>query len=369
MKSLWVSLCVAAVLTACSNSNTNTTAASDANTPAPATTVATSQDTPTNTDEPKAMLVADKTVETPATEDVSNTEDATTANETIATKPSSSNNNVKPTAPKVEEPANVPAATTPEPEPTPAPTPTKEAPVATAPTTTTKPAATPEPAAKPAREMLSHDLFDQLLRKYVSSSGKVNYDGMKQNKKMLKQYLELLKNHPPQSDWSKNKTMAYWINLYNAFTIYSIVEAYPVKSIMDIEGGKIWDKKTISIGGKSLTLNQIEKDKLLKRYKEPRVHFAVNCAAASCPPLLNKAWTEDNVQRYLSKQAKAFINNTKENSVTSTKLNISQIFNWYAGDFGGSDKIVAYFQKYSEVEIKDNAKVSFRDYDWSLNNK
>jgi hypothetical protein len=238
-------------------------------------------------------------------------------------------------------------------------------------TTTAKPAATTtaaaKPAAQPAKAALSHDIFDALLRKHVNSSGNVNYGAFKKDKAKLVEYLDVLKNNPPQSSWSKNKEMAYWINLYNAFTIHSIVEKYPVSSVMDLEGGKVWDKKKIVIAGKSLSLNNIEKDNLLKRFKEPRVHFAVNCAAASCPPLLNKAWTEDNVQRYYAKQAKAFINNSSYNSVSGKNIEASQIFNWYASDFGGSEQIIPYFQKYSDTEIKKNAKITFKEYDWKLN--
>lgn len=265
----------------------------------------------------------------------------------------------------MEEKTMAPPATTQQPTTTSKTTPTSSP----APTTTSKTPSksSPAPATKPARPTLSHDSFDQLLRKYVSSSGWVNYDGFKMNKAKLSQYLEILKNNPPQKSWSKNKEMAYWINMYNAITILAVAEKYPVSSIMDLEGGKIWDKKMIVIGGKSLTLNNIEKDMLLKRFKEPRVHFAVNCGAKSCPPLLNKAWTEDNVQRYYEKQAKAFINNKTENTVSAKSLEISQIFNWYTGDFGGSDKIIPYFQKYSDVSIKNNAKVKFKEYNWKLN--
>ncbi len=88
---------------------------------------------------------------------------------------------------------------------------------------------------------LSHDQLDVLLRRYVSSSGKVDYKSFKKDKPALEAYLNLLQNNAPKSDWSKNKTMAYWINLYNAFTIKTILDAYPVKSIMDIDGGKVWD--------------------------------------------------------------------------------------------------------------------------------
>lgn len=215
---------------------------------------------------------------------------------------------------------------------------------------------------------LSHDKFDALLRRYVSSSGKVDYKSFKKEQSELEAYISLLQNNAPKSDWSKNKEMAYWINLYNAFTIQTILEEYPVKSIMDIDGGKVWDKRTISVGGKSYTLNDIEKKQLLKRFREPRVHFAVNCAAASCPPLLNKAWTEENIQRYMSKQARAFINNSTHNSLSANSVQLSQIFNWYADDFGGKDKVLSYIQKYSSTEINKNAKVSFKTYNWSLNN-
>ncbi len=213
----------------------------------------------------------------------------------------------------------------------------------------------------------NHDIFDGLLRRHVNSAGMVDYRGFQKEKAALQQYIELLANNAPESSWSKNKEMAYWINLYNAFTIMTIVKNYPVNSITDIAGGKVWDTEKVTVGGKSYTLNQIEKDKLLKKFGEPRVHFAVNCAAASCPPLLNKAWTESNVQRYYEAQAKAFINNNKYNSLSTKSIQISKIFDWYASDFGGKDKVLSYVQKYSNETIKDNAKVSYKEYDWKLN--
>ena len=247
--------------------------------------------------------------------------------------------------------------------------PKNEEKVITAVTTTTKkePEITTKTTTKPEKKPLSHDSFNGLLQKYVNSAGRVNYSGFKNDKAKLVEYLEHLGETPPQSDWSKNKEMAFWINLYNAFTIKLILDKYPVKSIMDLNGGKVWDVQKINIGGKNYTLGQIEADKLLKRFKEPRVHFAVNCAAASCPPLLNKAWTESNIQRYYEKQAKVFVNNSNYNTLSAKSVQLSQIFNWYAGDFGGASNVLKYVQKYSETTIKDKAKVSYREYDWSLN--
>ncbi|MCH2023488.1 MAG: DUF547 domain-containing protein [Saprospiraceae bacterium] len=219
------------------------------------------------------------------------------------------------------------------------------------------------------KKALSHDIFDDLLGKYVNGNGGVDYNAFLKSKLILNDYLTLLKNNPPQTSWSNNKEIAYWINMYNAVTIYSILDKYPISSIMDLEGGKVWDKKKIVIAGKELTLNIIEKDKLLKRFKEPRIHFAVNCAAASCPPLLNKAWTEENVQSYLYKQTKAFINNKKYNYLSSGSIEVSQIFNWYSGDFGGSDKVVNFIQKYADIEVQNDASVGFKEYNWQLNKK
>jgi hypothetical protein len=368
MKQVWLSLFLAATFAiACSSSETT-----EKNTEV--STTSTDQ-TPSNTGEAKAMTVSNsmdegatvaapdmessipeaentsgiqsETPEAEVSEEITKTESIQKGTTDIPKEPTSNAKEDEIVEPKVT-------------------TTTNSKPVATT-STTSKPVATPVKAAKPLKPALSHDIFDALLRKHVNSSGNVNYAAFKKDKAKLTEYLELLKSNPPQSSWSKNKEMAYWINLYNAFTIHSIVEKYPVSSVMDLEGGKVWDKKKIVIGGKSLSLNNIEKDKLLKRFKEPRVHFAVNCAAASCPPLLNKAWTEDNVQRYYAKLAKAFINNSSYNSVSAKSIQASQIFNWYAGDFGGSDKVLSYFQKYSDTEIKKNAKVSFKEYDWKLN--
>ena len=214
---------------------------------------------------------------------------------------------------------------------------------------------------------LIHDKFDVLLNRHVSSKGKVDYSGFKKDQAALETYLELLKKNPPKDDWSKNKEMAYWINLYNAFTIKTILEAYPVKSILDIDGGKVWDKRSITIDGKAYTLNDMVQKQLLERFQEPKVHFAVNCAAASCPPLLNKAWTEENIQRHYIKQANAFINHTAHNTLSTDQLELSQIFNWHADDFGGKDQVVAYIKQYAETDLQADVQVSFKAYDWSLN--
>ncbi|MCB0585474.1 MAG: DUF547 domain-containing protein [Phaeodactylibacter sp.] len=188
---------------------------------------------------------------------------------------------------------------------------------------------------------------------------------MMADKAKLKDYLDELAANPPAKTWSREEKLAYWINAYNAFTIKLILDHYPLSSIMDINNGKAWDIQWIRLGDKTYSLNNIENDIIRPRFNEPRIHFAINCAARSCPPLLNQAWEAENLNRLLDQQARSFINNPKYNSISPKAVEISRIFEWYAADFGN---IIDYLNQYSDTLINKGAKVSYRDYDWSLNN-
>ncbi len=211
---------------------------------------------------------------------------------------------------------------------------------------------------------IDHSDWGALLKIHVSSSGNVNYEGFKSDKNKLEAYLTKLQNNPVQSGWSRNEQMAYWVNAYNAFTVKLILDNYPVSSIRDIHGGNPWDVKWIKIGGESYSLNNIENDILRPQFKDARIHFAVNCAAKSCPPLLNKAWTAANLEANFERQASNFINNANYNRLTSSRVEISKIFEWYSGDFG---TIIDFLNRYAEIEINSNAEVTYREYDWKLN--
>jgi len=220
-------------------------------------------------------------------------------------------------------------------------------------------------AETPKKSTPDHSAFNTLLQKNVSSAGKVNYQGFKTQKADLQNYLDDLAANTPSNDWGRKETMAYWINAYNAYTIKLIVDNFPISSITKLENGKPWDKKWIKLGDKTYSLNNIENDILRPKYKDARIHFAVNCAAQSCPPILNNAWTADNLNTNFDKQAKAFINNAKFNKISANSVEISKIFEWYAEDFGN---IIDYLNKYSTTKIITDAKVSYMEYDWALNN-
>ncbi len=212
-------------------------------------------------------------------------------------------------------------------------------------------------------EVLDHKLFDAFLHKYVSLTGDVNYKMMKSHQIELESYINLLQNNPLKNNWTRNQKLAYWINTYNAFTLKLILDNYPVSSITDIAGGKPWDKKWIPLGGKVYSLNQIENDIIRPQFKEPRIHFAVNCAAKSCPKLGNFAYTAGNLNAKLTSQTKAFVNSS-ENEMSSNNIKISKIFEWYKSDFG---VLNTFLNKYSTTKINTDATVEYNEYDWSLN--
>ncbi|MCB9355282.1 MAG: DUF547 domain-containing protein [Lewinellaceae bacterium] len=210
----------------------------------------------------------------------------------------------------------------------------------------------------------AHKGLDSLLQKYVSEAGKVDYKGLKTDKAALDAYCDLLSANPVQEHWSREEKMAYWINAYNAFTLKLITDHYPTKSIMNFDGGKTWDIRRIRIGGKKYSLNNIENDILRPQFGDARIHFAINCAARSCPPLWNHAYTAENLETTLESRARAFINNSKYNTITANRARVSKIFEWYAADFGD---LKSFLNRYSDVALNKNAAVSFNEYDWALN--
>ncbi len=221
----------------------------------------------------------------------------------------------------------------------------------------------------------SHAAFDALLKKHVSTKGIVNYAGILKEKAKLDEYLNLLSTNPPAATWSSNQKLAFWINAYNAYTIDLVLQYAPKKiaSIKDI-GDKIkipfvntpWDVKFIQIGKEKYTLNDIEHSIIRKQFAEPRIHFALVCAAKSCPPLRNEAFTAEKLNAQLTDQAKIFINDPSKNAVSENKLEISSIFDWYATDFKGKS-MQEYLNQYAITKTQTNTRISYKKYDWALN--
>jgi hypothetical protein len=211
---------------------------------------------------------------------------------------------------------------------------------------------------------INHSKWNALLQKNVSKQGIVNYNGFQKDSNELQAYLKELSANVPTKSWSKNAVLAYWINAYNAYTVQLILDHYPTKSIKDIKDP--WGQKFFSLGNKKYSLEEIEHE-ILRKMDEPRIHFAINCASFSCPNLLNEAYTEAKLEQQLTRVAKSFINDTTKNTLTPNKIEISKIFDWFAGDFKSKGTVIDFLNKYSTVKINEKAKIKFKDYNWSLN--
>ena len=209
-----------------------------------------------------------------------------------------------------------------------------------------------------------HRVWDQLLKEYVTPTGKVDYSGLKQDSR-LDLYLDQLAQNPVSDAWSRSQKLAYWINAYNAFTVKLITEHYPVASIRDIQ--RPWAKKFVELGEQKYSLNQIEHDIIRPLFQEPRIHFALVCAAISCPKLLNTSYQPELLDQQLDHQTRYFLNKSGKNKLAQNQVSISQLFNWYGRDFKEKESIIAFLNRYSETAIDPKAKIEFLPYDWSLN--
>ena len=220
---------------------------------------------------------------------------------------------------------------------------------------------------------VDNSLYGELLAKYVKN-GVVDYQGFKNQEAKLDKYLTVLEN-TRVSELSRNEQFAFYVNAYNAWTIKLILGAYPdIDSIKDL--GNIfqspWGKKIVRIHGKLLTLDDIEHGILRAQFKDPRVHFAVNCASKSCPPLISEPYRGSTLNRQLDDATRAFINDPSSNYLEGNKLYVSRIFKWFSEDF--NDDVVGFFLKYAEGDFKkeleakkDKVKIVYLSYDWSLN--
>lgn len=211
----------------------------------------------------------------------------------------------------------------------------------------------------------SHELWDSLLKEYVSANGKVNYESLKKNRGSLQKYLDLLATHHPGQGWSKDEQMAYWINAYNAFTIELILRNWPVKSIKDINNP--WKQKFIKLGDRIYDLDYLEHKILRAEFNDPRIHFAIVCASYSCPPLRNEAYRADKLDVQLTDQARRFINDPRYNKISTDAIQISQLFHWYRKDFIQKNDLITYINNYSDVKVSATARISYLEYIWKLN--
>mgnify|MGYP001826008486 CR=1 FL=1 len=169
---------------------------------------------------------------------------------------------------------------------------------------------------------------------------------------------------------------AYWINLYNALTVQVVLAHYPVKSIRRIYGGLLgtgpWNEPLIDVAGQPLTLNDIEHRILRPIWRDPRIHYAVNCASLGCPDLAAEAYTDTNAERLLEASARAFVNHPRGAQFANGRLTLSSLYDWYDVDFGANDAemlehLATYAQPALAARLRGYTGRIRYDYDWTLN--
>jgi Protein of unknown function, DUF547 len=234
------------------------------------------------------------------------------------------------------------------------------------------------------RETFDHRTWDELVSRYQVRDGRrFDYAGLKKEERRFDSYLESLARVDLAS-LSGVELEALFINAYNAFTIGTVLEhvdedgTYKIESIRDIDD--VFGRKAHTVGGFRLSLDDIEHGILRPTFRDPRIHFAVNCASLSCPPVPVHALSGDGVATELETAARNALSNPDYATVEGGELLLTKILDWYGADFvnpdyrGHETSVPAFVRKYANDDVrrfldgrKGNVPVRFRDYDWRLN--
>jgi hypothetical protein len=244
-------------------------------------------------------------------------------------------------------------------------------------------------SAQAATPSFSHTALDQTLQNYVDSTGMVDYWGLKQDRALLDAYIDSIGKISPDTAPTRFPTpqdeLAYWINAYNAFVLRGVLDNYPVKSVKDIALlNGFFNRTDFIAGGKELTLDALENKIIRPRYRDPRIHFVVNCGAWSCPALENRAFDGPTLDQRLDSAARRSLNDPKYLRYDKKKntLYISKILDWYGQDFidwyPASSPVAPRLLDYIELYVAEtvgqafkdkNPKIDFDSYDWRLNDQ
>ena len=227
----------------------------------------------------------------------------------------------------------------------------------------------------------NYESFNQILQSFVNDNGTVDYASIRIDPFNLDKFIIFINNVSPEShpdQFSESDAKAYWINVYNALAIKTIIDNPEVNSIREISWGMgaFWRNKFV-VGREEMTLNHIENKILRGKYKDPRFHFAINCASNSCSPIGNRIFTGNKLDEQLDRKAFNFINDPSNVLIdqVNQEIHLSRIFKWFKKDFTQNHKdllsyILGYFDDTNakkKAEILSTYKIVYNKYDWSLN--
>jgi hypothetical protein len=222
-----------------------------------------------------------------------------------------------------------------------------------------------------------HSAWNALLKKHVvvldgGKASRVRYAGMAADRAVLHGYLKDLSSvtQAEFDSWARAEQVAFLVNAYNAFTVEKVLTRYPrLASIRDFGRvfGNPFKDEFFALLGRQASLDWIEHDTLRKRFPDARLHYALNCAALSCPMLREEAYRGARLEAQLEEQAVRFLSDASRNRYREGRLEVSRIFDWYAEDFEPRDR---YFRRYAALlGMPPGAapRIVFLDYDWALN--
>ena len=211
--------------------------------------------------------------------------------------------------------------------------------------------------------------YGRLLDKYATSNG-VRYGAWKANAadmQALQGVVDAIAAENIRS-LSQKEQLAFYLNAYNAWIIHEVLEKYPTKSIKDALF-TFFTGKRIKVAGEEMSFNHLEKSIIIPRFKEPRIHVALNCASQSCPPLLDEPFRADKLDAQLERLSKSFVNSERgvKLSTDRNSAEISKIFDWYKDDFASSGGALGFINKRRDPALPADIKISYQDYNWALN--
>jgi hypothetical protein len=225
----------------------------------------------------------------------------------------------------------------------------------------------------------THAALQKVLDGHVSG-GKVDYAGLKATPQALDAYLAEVAGASTVGMGADEKK-AFFLDAYNALTIDLVADNWPLASIRDLDGGKVWDTRKFRVAGQDRTLNDIE-NKELRPLGDPRVHAALNCASKGCPPLADKVYTGLGLDAQLEAAARRFATTA---TLAGTTLSVSHIFEWYGDDFvprfgaklfdvpgldGKAEAAVNFVATYAPdkaAALRKGVTVAYTPYDWGVN--
>lgn len=224
-------------------------------------------------------------------------------------------------------------------------------------------------------------LYQSVLDRFVLDDGKVRYGALRRDIGALGEFVKQMASVSPHSHPglfpSREDRLAYWINAYNALVLHAFAEEYPDKKdrLAGLIGrGLFFYKRKFTVGGKQRTLANIENETIRKEFGEPRIHFAIVCASASCPRLSRTAYTARNLEAQLEAEAGRFLNEPRNIGIDTERrtVTLSKIFDWFAEDFGSTDgEVLAFVAKYNQgvraAASEGGWRIRHFEYDWSPN--